>query len=213
LIKKKNQKSRITPESNQNMKNLLLIIISNLSTLAFSQNLPQLKLENSINKEVILPEIVLDKDEIVVILTTNLGSTAFDEKIYYIFKKSGKTETYKEIAPNSRLKNIDLKKSREKIILDGATQKYFSNCLNSKVTLDFIHYSQSDFTIENNEPIKDRLKSHPKKYEITFIQNNNSKSYFYYEPRQQFRDINPRINKIVLEKFIKLLEIWQMLKT
>lgn len=195
------------------MKKLLFIIICNLSNIIISQNLPQLKLENPVGKEVNLPEIILDKDEICVILTTNLGSIANDEKIYYIFKKSGEIESYKEIAPNPNFKNSNLKKSEEKIILTIPAQKYFSDCLNSKVTLDFLHYSQSDFTIETDEPIKNLLKSHPNKYKITFLQNNNSKSYFYYEPRQQFRDINPRINKIVLEKFIKLLELWQMLKT
>ena len=196
------------------MKKLLFIIICNLSNIVISQNLPQLKLKDPIGKEVNLPEIILDKDEICVILTTNLGTTAYDEKTYYTFKKKGKIEAYREKSPKSNLKNIDLQKSGEKIILDIATQKYFLDCLNSKVTLDFLHYSQSDFTIENNEPIKiTSLKSHQKKYEITFIQNNHSKSYFYYEPRQKFRDINPRVNKIVLEKFIKLLELWQMLKT
>jgi hypothetical protein len=195
------------------MKKLLFIIICNLSNIVISQNLPQLKLKNPIGKEVNLPEIILDKDEICVILTAYLSGTAFDEKTYYTFKKNGKIEAYKEKNQNRNLKNIEVQKSGEKIILDSATQKYFSNCLNSKVTLDFLSYSQSDFTIETNEPIKILLKSHPKKYEITFLQNNNSKTYFYYEPRQQFRDINPRVNKIVLEKFIKLLELWQMLKT
>ncbi|UFH36337.1 hypothetical protein [Flavobacterium acetivorans] len=196
-----------------NMKKLLLIIICNLSNIVTGQNLPQLKLQDPIGKELDLPGIILNKDEICVILTTNQGFTAYDEKTYYTFKKNGKIEAYEEMAPKSNLKYLDLKKSGEKIILDTATQKYFLDCLNSKVTLDFLNYSQSDFTIENNEPVTTLLKSHPKKYEITFLQNNNSKSYFFYEPRQQFRDTNSRINKIILEKFIKLLELWQMLKT
>jgi hypothetical protein len=90
------------------MKKILFIIICNLSNIAISQNLPQLKLENPVGKEVNLPEIILDKDEICVILTTNLGSIANDEKIYYIFKKSGEIESYKEIAQKPTLKHLDL---------------------------------------------------------------------------------------------------------
>lgn len=196
------------------MKKLLFLIICNIANIAISQNLPQLKLENPIAEELNLSGTILGKDEICIILTTNLGATVYDQKIYYIFKKSGKIESYKEIAPNPNFKDSDLKRSEKKITLTIPAQKYFLDCLNSKITLNFLHYSQSDFTIENNELVKiTSIKSHQNKYEITFIQNHNSKSYFYYEPRQTFRDINPRVNKIVLGKFIKLLEIWQMLKT
>lgn len=195
------------------IKSIAVFLMFSSSCLS-GQNLPRLTLDKQ-PAEIVLPEITLDEDEICIILTTNLGQTAFDQKIYYTFRKSGEVEGYIEKTPKTYLNNTELKKTGEKLILSSDAQKHLFNCLNSKVTTDFLNYSQSDFTIKTNEgpKITTYVDKHGKTYKIDFIQSNRIKSYYIYQPRQQMRIEDPTINKLVLGKFIKVLELWQMLKT
>jgi hypothetical protein len=197
------------------MKNFFLLLILVISNCITAQTLPSLPLGNLDFKDVVTREVALDKNEICVILITNVGATAFDERTYYTFRKNGQVEAYKEQTPKTYLQSTDLKTSGEKLILSAEAQKYFFDCLNAKITLNFLTYSQSDFVVKTNERpnVTSLLNSHGNTYEIAFIQNNHIKSYSSYEPRQQFRTSDPTINKIVLAKFIKLLELWNLLKT
>jgi hypothetical protein len=186
-----------------------------MSHFVVSQKLPILKLANPINtKMAIKSPLEINKDEICVTLVTGGGMSTYDYYTHYVFRNDGDVKAFKEQIPKSYLKNKNLKQTLEELSLDQDAKLKLLNTLNNKSTLAFLKFSQKDFF----KPIKSGKIQPPcvsdaAGYSISFIQNNKQNVYSFHAPelyyRKQCKDDN--INSVVLEKFVELLALWEVI--
>lgn len=183
------------------------------TNLITGQKLPKLHLSNAINTKLeIKSPINLDQEEICVTLIEGAGMSGFDLYTHYIFTNDGNVKAFKAEVPKAYLKN--LKGTITKLEIDEQTKVKLLQKVYSKSTIEFTKFFQKDFY----KPIKVNKIQAPcvndaAGYSISFIQNNKQKVYSFYAPEYfyngQCKDEN--INKRMLEKFIKLLKIWEVI--
>lgn len=186
-----------------------------MSHLAASQQLPILKLANAINtKLAIKPPLEINENEICVTVVVGGGMSAYDYYTHYIFTHDGDVKVFKEEIPKQYLKNKHLKQSTEKLNINQEAKQNLINTLNAKLTLAFLKFSQKDFL----KPVKTNKFQTPcvsdaAGYTISFIQNHKQNVYSFHAPEMYYRKQckDDHINSIVLEKFVKLLELWKVL--
>jgi hypothetical protein len=198
------------------MKKIFLTILIFISSFALSQKLPILKLANPINtKMAIKVPLEINKDEICVTLVTGGGMSAYDYYTHYIFTNDGDVKGFKEEIPKSYLKNKNLKQTIQEVSIDKEAKMKLLNMLNAKTTTSFLKFSQKDFfkPIKSNK-IQFPCVSDAAGYSISFIQNSKQNVYSFHAPElyysKQCKDDN--INRVVLEKFVQLLTLWEVLK-
>ena len=184
-----------------------------MTNLISGQKLPNLNLSNSLNsKREIKSPLNLKKGEICVTLIEGAGMSGFDYYTHYIFTNDGNVQEFKEEIPKAYLKN--LKRTIKRIEIDDKTKAKLLNNVNSKSTIEFTTFSQKDFT----KPIKAKKIQPPcvtdaPGYSISFIQNNKQKVYSFYAPEYYLsgKCKNENINKKMLERFIKILKLWEVI--
>jgi hypothetical protein len=184
-----------------------------MTNLTTGQKLPNLNLSDSINpKQLIKSPLNLNKGEICVTLVEGAGMSGFDYYTHYIFTNDGNVKAFKEEVPKAYLKN--LKRTITKLEIDEQTKVKLLNNVNSQSSIEFTAFSQKDFF----KPLKVKKIQPPcvndaPGYSISFIQNNKQKVYSFYAPEYYYsgkcKDEN--INKKTLEKFIKLLKLWEVI--
>ncbi|MEO5776300.1 MAG: hypothetical protein ABIQ27_05310 [Flavobacterium sp.] len=197
------------------MKKTILIFIVFVSNLVIGQRLPILKLTNPINtKYVIKSPLELKKDEICVTLIQGGGMSGYDYYTHYIFTNNQEVTVFKEEIPKQYLKNKNLKRTSKKIDIDKESKLKFLSILNSKANLEFINFSQKDFfKPKKTKTIQPPCMDDAPGYSISYIQNNKQNLYSFYAPEYYYQNKckNENINRPVLEKFVKLLELWEVI--
>ncbi|WP_162127667.1 hypothetical protein [Flavobacterium phycosphaerae] len=197
------------------MKKVILSFTILITIIVFGQKLPVLKLSNlSDSKIEIKSPTELKKGEICITLITGAGMSAYDYYTHYIFTNDGDIKSFKEEVPKTYLKNPKLKRTTTKIEIDEQTKLKLWNNLNSKSTTEFTGFSQKDFF----KPIKIKTIQPPcindaSGYSISFIQDNKQKIYSFYAPEYYYdgKCKNENINRKMLEKFVKLLKLWEVI--
>lgn len=184
-----------------------------MTNLINGQKLPNLNLSNSLNSKLeIKSPMNLDNGELCITLIEGAGMSGFDYYTHYIFTNDGNVQAYKEEVPKAYLKN--LKGTITKLEIDGQTKGKLLENVYSKSTIEFTTFFQKDFY----KPIKVKKIQFPcvtdaPGYSISFIQNKKQKVYSFYAPEHYYngkcKDEN--INKKMLEKFIKLLKLWEVI--
>ncbi len=184
-----------------------------MTNLIIGQKLPNLNLSDPQNsRQEIKSPLNLNKDEICVTLVEGGGMSGFDYYNHYIYTNNGKVQIFKEEVPKAYLKN--LKRTITKVEIDDQTKTKLLNNINSKSIIEFTLFSQKDFF----KPIKTKKIQPPcindaAGYSISFIQDNKQKVYSFYAPEYYLsgkcKDEN--INKKTLEKFVKLLQLWEVI--
>lgn len=195
------------------MKYIIILFLTLITNLTTGQKLPNLNLSDSINsKQLIKSPLDLNKGEICVTLVEGAGMSGFDYYTHYIFTNDENIIAFKEEVPKTYLKN--LKRTTTKLEIDEQTKVKLLNNVNSQSSIEFTTFSHKDFF----KPLKVKKIQPPcindaPGYSISFIQNNKQKVYSFYAPEYYYsgkcKDEN--INKKTLEKFIKLLKLWEVI--
>ena len=184
-----------------------------LTNLTLGQKPPNLYLKDLINqKQIIKSPCNLKNGEICVTFVQGAGMSGFDYYTHYIFTNDGNVSVFKEEVPKAYLKN--LKRTTTKLEIDEQTKVKLLKNINSYSSVEFVTFSQKDFFKPKREPkIQPPCVSDAAGYSISFIQNNKQKVYSFYAPEYYFngdcKDDN--INMKTLEKFIKLLKLWEVI--
>lgn len=192
------------------MKNTqsLLVFLFLLSFLRINgQELPILELRSA--KNIKLPQ-KLEENEIGVVFEQFGGWSAYNKLSYYIFKNNSDIIVFNKETPKDYLKkNKKLKESITKIALTEKDKKQLREKLQSKLTSDFLKYSQVNFKNDKNSFSKCMI-SDAFGYKITFIQNGKENKYKYYAPKYYlYKCSDENINKAMLKKYIELIAMWQ----
>ena len=198
------------------MKIIFFITLFFIFNTAISQDLPILKLLRS--KEVkyaIKAPVELTGNDICVTVVLGGGMSAYDSYNHYIFYMDGAVRAFKEELPKSYLKKSKLKPSLVEIVLDNASKKKLVNRLHSKENLEFSGFNQEDFYSKK----KSKVHSFPcvsdaAGYAISYIQNNKQSIMSFYAPKYYAENKckDERIDKVVLAKFINVLQLWEVME-
>lgn len=195
------------------MKNAIIFLLGLLTNSIIGQKPPNLDLKDSINpKELIKSPFNLKNDEICVTFVQGAGMSGFDYYTHYLFTNDGNVKVVKVEVPKSYLKNLN--RTTTKLEIDEQTKVKLLNNINSYSSVEFVKFSQKDFF----KPIK-VLKIQPPcvsdavGYSVSFIQNKKQKVYSFYAPEYYFNGDckDDSINMKTLEKFIKLLKLWEVI--
>ncbi|CAM4399981.1 hypothetical protein [Flavobacterium terrigena] len=193
------------------MKKAILLLFILFSNLVFCQNLPKLQLRDAVIEDTLVNEKI-DKDEICVIIKSTGGSFAHDTYFYFFFKSEKKINAYIVSTPKSYLKkNKKLITTIDKTELSLENEKLLFLALNSNQTAEFLNFTQSDFKNITNEKERPCLINDASGCSMTFIQNGKQNTYYYHAPKYMLEKCNNKsINKVTLEKYIQLLDLWQV---
>ena len=174
--------------------------------MAFCQNL---NLKNPMSKDFELPQ-KLKMNDIAIIYEINGGWSAYDYVNYYFIGSDGILNLYFEEKPKAYLKNEKLKRAVKEIELTQDRNEKIIQLIKSKELSDLLKYSQEDFKIKVNENITPPCYiSDVNGYKLTFIQNNRQNTYNYYAPKYMYEKCpHKTINKVVLKKFIDVLDLF-----
>lgn len=169
-----------------------------------------LDLKSSFDDETIKLPCKLNKNDICVTISISYGWLAYDDQFHYIFSDNKNIKAFKEKIPKAYLKGEKYKSTIEEIKLNDLEKEELLKSLISKQTIDFQNYNQSDFKNKTNK-VSGCYITDNNGYSITFIQNNKYNSYSHYAPLFYLKNCNDgTVNKVVLEKFIDLLKIWNI---
>ena len=194
------------------MKKLVIFITLISGIFGFSQ-IPILNLRNKIDVELELPK-ELSQNEICIIYKISDGWTAYNYINYYFLNESNNLIAYKEKIPKSYLKNKNLEKTTEEIIVDEELKKKIITLVNSSQVKELLKYNQEDFKIKIERkkgevpPPPPCMISDSNSYRITFIQNDKQNSYGQYAPKYYYEKCTMKtINKPILKKFIDVIDL------
>jgi hypothetical protein len=195
------------------MEKIIILLLALMTNLISGQKLPNLNLSNSLNSKLeIKSPMNLDEGEICVTFIEGAGMSGFDYYTHYIFTNDANVKAFKEEVPKAYLKN--LKGKITKLEIDEQTKAKLLDNINSKSTIEFTTFFQKDFYKPTKvKKIQPPCVNDAPGYSISFIQNNKQKAYSFYAPEYYYsgkcKDEN--INKKILEKFIKLLKLWEVI--
>ncbi len=185
--------------------------------IAFAQSLPYLKLKNAIDSNFqIKPPIILKNNDICVTLVSSGGMTAYMQYTHYVFYEDGLVKAFREEIPKSYLKNRNLKKKFSTLTVDAESQQKLTALLISKTNLEFAGFTQNVFYKEknNSKKIPSPCADDATGYTLSYIQNNKQTALSFYAPESYLINQckNENINKVVLGKFVNLLQLWGIME-